>query len=167
MLLPGALIVFMGFNAGGYFPATPAVAALVLAQSLLVRIMQARHPFEGFAPATLVAIAALGGYALLTLLSALWSHAPSRALIEFDRAWFYLLILLLFGSALSAYATAEALTSGSIPLTAIQIGSFLNGNVIAGQQNVGKALGLGMVVIIAVVMVFYFFLQRRASRWLR
>jgi putative spermidine/putrescine transport system permease protein len=48
-------------------------------------------------------------------------------------------VLLLFGSALSAYATAEALTSGTIPLTSIQIGSFLNGNVIAGQQNIGKA----------------------------
>jgi putative spermidine/putrescine transport system permease protein len=76
-------------------------------------------------------------------------------------------VLLLFGGSLSAYATAEALTSGSISLTPIQIGSFLNGNVIAGQQNVGKALGLGLVVIIAVVMVFYFILQRRASRWLR
>jgi ABC-type uncharacterized transport system permease subunit len=32
---------------------------------------------------------------------------------------------------------------------------------------VGKALGLGLVVIIGVVMVFYFMLQRRASRWLR
>jgi putative spermidine/putrescine transport system permease protein len=39
--------------------------------------------------------------------------------------------------------------------------------VIAGQQNVGKAIGLGMVVIIAVVMVFYVLLQKRASRWLR
>jgi putative spermidine/putrescine transport system permease protein len=76
-------------------------------------------------------------------------------------------VLLLFGGSLSAYATAEALTSGSISLTPIQIGSFLNGNVIAGQQNVGKALGLGLVVIIGVVMVFYFMLQRRASRWLR
>ncbi len=76
-------------------------------------------------------------------------------------------VLLLFGSAFSAYATAEALTSGTIPLTAIQIGSFLNGNVIAGQENVGKALGLGMVVIIAIVMVVYAFLQRRAARWLR
>jgi putative spermidine/putrescine transport system permease protein len=74
-------------------------------------------------------------------------------------------VLLLFGSALSAYATAEALTSGSIPLTAIQIGSFLNGNVIAGQQNVGKALGLGLVVVIAVAMVFYSLLQKRAARW--
>jgi putative spermidine/putrescine transport system permease protein len=76
-------------------------------------------------------------------------------------------VLLLFGSSLSAYATAEALTSGSIALTPIQIGAVINGNVIAGQQNVGKALGLGMVAIIAVVMVFYLFLQRRGSRWLR
>ncbi|MGI9004673.1 MAG: ABC transporter permease [Streptosporangiaceae bacterium] len=76
-------------------------------------------------------------------------------------------MLLLFGSAFSAYATAEALTSGTIPLTSIQIGSFLNGNVLAGQQNVGFALGLGMVVVIAVVMCVYVWLQRRAARWLR
>jgi putative spermidine/putrescine transport system permease protein len=76
-------------------------------------------------------------------------------------------VLLLFGFALSAYATAEALTSGAIPLTSIQIGSFLSGNVIAGQGNVGKALGLGMVVIIAVVMAGYVVLQRRAAKWLR
>jgi len=76
-------------------------------------------------------------------------------------------VLLLFGSAMSAYATAEALTSGTIALTSIQIGSFLNGNVLAGQENVGKALGVGMVVIIAVVMVLYALLQRRAAKWLR
>lgn len=76
-------------------------------------------------------------------------------------------VLLLFGSALSAYATAEALTSGSIALTPIQIGSFLNGNVLAGQENVGKALGLCLIVIIAFVMGLYALLQRRASRWLR
>jgi putative spermidine/putrescine transport system permease protein len=74
-------------------------------------------------------------------------------------------VLLLFGSALSAYATADALTSGSIAITSIQIGSFLNGNVIAGQENVGKALGLGLVVIILVAMVIYVFLQRRVSKW--
>ncbi len=75
--------------------------------------------------------------------------------------------LLLFGSGLSAYATAEALTTGTIPLTSIQIGSFLNGNVIPGEQNVGKALGFGLVLIICAVMALYFVLQRRASRWLR
>jgi len=75
--------------------------------------------------------------------------------------------LLLFGFGLSAYATAQALTNGTVPLTSMQIGSFLSGNVIAGQGNVGQALGLGMVVIIAVVMVFYILLQRRAAKWLR
>jgi putative spermidine/putrescine transport system permease protein len=75
--------------------------------------------------------------------------------------------LLLFGSAFSAYATANALTSGTVPLTSIQIGSFLNGNVLAGQENVGKALGFGMIVVIAVVMVGYALLQRRAARWSR
>ena len=44
-------------------------------------------------------------------------------------------VLLLFGSAFSAYATAEAMTSGALPLTAIQIGSFLNGNVLAGSRT--------------------------------
>ena len=76
-------------------------------------------------------------------------------------------VLLLFGGAFSAYATTQALTSGSLAITPIQIGSFLNGNVLSGQENVGKALGFGMVVIILVVMVFYALLQRRASKWLR
>jgi len=75
--------------------------------------------------------------------------------------------LLLFGFSLSAYATAQALTSGTIALTPIQIGTFLNGNVIAGQENVGKALALGLVVIIALTMSVYILLQRRATRWLR
>ena len=76
-------------------------------------------------------------------------------------------VLLLFGSAFSAYATAQALTSGSIPLTSIQIGTFLNGNVVSGQQNVGLALGFVMVVIITLLMLCYTLLQKRASKWLR
>lgn len=98
MLLPGALIVFTGFNAGGYFPATPAIGALVLAQILIVRILQARHPFEGLGAWTLVVIAALALFGALTLASALWSHSTSRALISFDRVWLYLLVLVLFGT---------------------------------------------------------------------
>jgi putative spermidine/putrescine transport system permease protein len=76
-------------------------------------------------------------------------------------------LMLLFGSALSAYATAEALTGGTIPLTPIQIGTLINGNVIASEANVGKALGLGMVIIIGVLMILYVMLQRRAAKWLR
>jgi len=75
--------------------------------------------------------------------------------------------LLVFGFGLSAYATADALTAGTIALTPIQIGSFLNGNVLAGQENVGKALALGLIIISAIAMTMYVVLQRRASRWLR
>ena len=98
MLLPGALIVFTGFSAGGYFPQTPAIAALVLTQILLLRVMQARHPFEGLGALTLIVIVALGMYGLLTLASARWSHSTGRALVAFDRVWFYLLVLVLFGT---------------------------------------------------------------------
>jgi putative spermidine/putrescine transport system permease protein len=76
-------------------------------------------------------------------------------------------LMLLFGSALSAYATAEALTGGTIALTSIQIGTLINGNVIATEANVGKALSLGMVLIIVIVMIVYVMLQRRAAKWLR
>lgn len=92
-----------------------------------------------------------------------WRHVAAPALAPA----FLGSTLLLFGFALAAYATADALTSGSLALTSIQIGSFLNGNVLAGQENVGKALAFGMLVVVAVVMVIYLFLQRRASRWLR
>jgi len=76
-------------------------------------------------------------------------------------------LLLLFGSAFSAYATAEALTGGTIALTPIQIGALLNGNVVAGQENLGYALGVIMGVVIAIVMVIYVIMQRRAAQWLR
>jgi putative spermidine/putrescine transport system permease protein len=76
-------------------------------------------------------------------------------------------LVLLFGSAFAAYATAEALTSGSIALTSIQIGNLVSGNVLANGTNLGEALALGMVVIIAILMACYLLLQRRASKWLR
>lgn len=75
-------------------------------------------------------------------------------------------MLLLFGFGLSAYATARALTNGTIALTPIQIGAVMNGNVIAGQQNVGRALGVGLMVVIMLALGVYTLLQRRTSRWL-
>jgi putative spermidine/putrescine transport system permease protein len=113
---------------------------------------------EGLRPAWREAAANLGARTW-----AYWRYVAGPVLLPS----FLGCVLLLFGSALSAYATTEALTNGTIPLTSIQIGSFLNGNVIAGQENIGKALGLGMVVIIAIAMVFYVVLQRRSARWLR
>jgi putative spermidine/putrescine transport system permease protein len=92
-----------------------------------------------------------------------WRHVGGPVLLPS----FLSCLMLLFGSALSAYATAEALTGGTIALVPIQIGTVLNGNVVAGQGNVGKALSLGLVLIIGVLMILYVMLQRRAAKWLR
>ena len=51
-----------------------------------------------------------------------------------------------------AYATAAALVSQGTPIIPLQIGGALTCEVVLGQENVGKAMALGMVVIVAVVM---------------
>lgn len=73
--------------------------------------------------------------------------------------------LLLFASGFSAYATANALTIGDIALTPLQIGGLLDGNVSASQLNLGKALGVVMIVISAFAVIPYLAIQRRSARW--
>lgn len=75
-------------------------------------------------------------------------------------------MLLLFTNAFSAYATAAALISQGSPIIPLQIGGTLSSEVILGQENVGKAMALGMVAIVAVVMTIYVVLQRRTTKWL-
>lgn len=74
-------------------------------------------------------------------------------------------LLLLFTNAFSAYATAAALISQGSPIITLQIASAMQSEVVLGQENVGKALALGMIVVVAVVMALYAWIQRRASRW--
>jgi putative spermidine/putrescine transport system permease protein len=120
----------------------------------------------------LVVTPALGG------LRASWREAAENLGATSWRYWLHVGIpvllpsilggmLLLFGSAFAAYATAETLTLGLISLSPIQIGNYLNGNVIAGQTHVGYAIAFGMLVILSIAMVLYGLLRRRASRWLR
>jgi putative spermidine/putrescine transport system permease protein len=75
-------------------------------------------------------------------------------------------MLLLFTNAFSAYATAAALISQGSPIIPLQIGGTLSSEVILGQENIGKAMALGMVAIVAVVMTLYALLERRTSTWL-
>ncbi len=74
-------------------------------------------------------------------------------------------VLLLFANAFSAYATAAALVSQGSPIVPLQIRGALTGEVLLGHENLGKALGLGMVVVVAVAMGLYALLQRRFARW--
>ena len=75
-------------------------------------------------------------------------------------------MLLLFGSAFGAFATAQALTGGTLVLASLLIGTEIRGDTL-GNPNLGYALAVGMVVIMAITISLYALLQRRTSRWLR
>jgi putative spermidine/putrescine transport system permease protein len=74
--------------------------------------------------------------------------------------------ILLFGSAFGAFATAQALTGGSIYLVTILIGQQIRGDVL-NNPNEGYALALGMVVVMAIAIAGYTILQRRTALWLK
>jgi putative spermidine/putrescine transport system permease protein len=72
--------------------------------------------------------------------------------------------ILLFGNAFAAYATAYSLTAGTVDLVPVQIGYYYSGNVL-DNPHLSQALAFGMFVVLAVMMVIYVPLQRRAARW--
>jgi O-Antigen ligase len=98
-LLPGAALVYFAFESGGFFPGSQAFVALFLLQILLVRTLFAENPFAGFSRPLGLAVAAMAAYCAWTLGSALWSHSPGRAVVEFNRAFVYLLFLVVMGCA--------------------------------------------------------------------
>lgn len=75
-------------------------------------------------------------------------------------------MILLFANAFGAYATAFALTGGTINLVTILIGSQMRGDVLR-DPGLGYALAVGMVAIMAVSITAYTLLQRRSERWLK
>ncbi len=75
-------------------------------------------------------------------------------------------VLLLFGNAFAAYATAYALVGDTVQLVPGTIQNLMSGNVLVDENQIGLALGCEMIVVIAFIMAGYALLQRRASRWL-
>jgi putative spermidine/putrescine transport system permease protein len=75
-------------------------------------------------------------------------------------------MILLFGNAFGAQATAYQLTGGFINIVTILIGNQLTGDVLH-NVGLGYALAMGMVAILGVTLLAYTFLQRRAERWQR
>jgi putative spermidine/putrescine transport system permease protein len=77
-------------------------------------------------------------------------------------------VALLFCSSFSAYATAAALTNGTLSLTPLQIKAELSGNVLSGAdtQHIAAALALMMVLIVIPLTVIYQLMERRTARWL-
>jgi putative spermidine/putrescine transport system permease protein len=75
-------------------------------------------------------------------------------------------VILLFGNAFGAQATAYQLTGGTIPLATLEISAQMRGDVLH-NPGLGYALAMGMVVIMAIAIGAYSILQRRSERWLR
>lgn len=76
-------------------------------------------------------------------------------------------LLVLFGNAFAAYATALALVGVTIPLLPAAIEAAINGNVLVNQDRIAFALGVEMIMVVSIVMFFYWMVQRRARRWLQ
>src|SRR3954468_12312253 len=96
LLAPAALVVYLAFNAGGFFPREVAIAVIASAQAFVLYVSLAQNPFSRLSWQMAVATSAMALFALWILASQLWSDAPGRSLLEFDRALLYLLILLTF-----------------------------------------------------------------------
>jgi putative spermidine/putrescine transport system permease protein len=75
-------------------------------------------------------------------------------------------MILLFGNAFGAQATAFQLTGGTLNLVPIIIGAQIRGDVLH-NPGLGYAMAMGMVVIMGGSILLYTILQRRAERWLR
>ncbi len=75
-------------------------------------------------------------------------------------------MILLFGNSFGAQATAFQLTGGQINMVTMLITRQLRGDVL-NNVNLGYAVAMGMVAIMAVTIVVYIWLQRRAERWRR
>lgn len=76
-------------------------------------------------------------------------------------------MILLFGNAFGAHATAYALTGGLFDLATLLIGRQISGDVLH-NPGLGYAVAMGMVLIMAFLIFFvYRPLQRRSERWLK
>jgi putative spermidine/putrescine transport system permease protein len=75
-------------------------------------------------------------------------------------------VILLFGNAFGAQATAYTLTGGFLPIVTTLISAQITGDVLF-DPHLGYALAMGMVLIMGVSIGLYSLLQRRSERWLR
>jgi len=75
-------------------------------------------------------------------------------------------MILLFGNSFGAQATAYQLTGGQLNIVTLLVSRQLRGDVL-NNVNLGYAIAMGMVAIMAGTILVYLWLQRRAARWQR
>jgi putative spermidine/putrescine transport system permease protein len=75
-------------------------------------------------------------------------------------------MILLFGNAFGAYATAFAFAGSALNLVPIVIGGQIQGDVLF-NPGLGNALALGMIVIMGLTMYAYSALTKKSARWIQ
>ncbi|MDP9399361.1 MAG: hypothetical protein M3P39_00005, partial [Actinomycetota bacterium] len=115
LVAPAALAgvtAWLAFEAGGFFPGTVGLVAVALGIGLVLWATLAPRPLAGASVGLALLAAGLTGLAAWTLVSASWSGAPGRAVLEFDRVLLYLLAALTFGLATPALGGPRRLLWG-------------------------------------------------------
>lgn len=176
-LVPGALVIYTAFSAGGYFAGTSAVAAVVVALLLALRILIASRPLPGPSLPLALAIGALSLFSAWVLLSVAWSDAAGRALVEFDRALLYVLVLALVGTLPRSRATARMLVLGLAAAAVTVCGAALLSRVLPEvvsstptvlPQRLSWPLtywnALGLLAALGTVLCFYLSCDERGGR---
>ena len=175
LLVPAALIVYLAFHSGGFFPGAPAVAAIVLIVVLVIRLTLVAEPLAGSGSRVGLAAGALALLAAWTLLSGSWSHAHGRALLEFDLVFLYLLIVVLVGSVVRTssrlrwLAAALALAAVAIAVAALATrllpDHFPVKLPVLSENNLAYPLtysnALGIVCVFGGILSLYFAMSTR------
>jgi O-antigen ligase/polysaccharide polymerase Wzy-like membrane protein len=178
--LPGLLILYMGFNSGGFYPAAQGAVVAILAGLVALRMAFLRDPFAGFGRPLQIAAAALAAFSVWSLISAHWSHAPARALLDFNLANIYLFTLILFGSATRSHRRLRwmmALTWASmLILSVVALATRLRPDKFPIPQNLsperlafplGYWNALGLFSAIGITLGLYFASSTREPRAMR
>jgi O-antigen ligase len=170
LALPAALVIYLSIDKGGYFPTGPAVAAVLLVVAMVLRITLVEEPLLGSSWPLALAAASLALLALWTLLSATWSDAPGRALVEFDRTFAYLLLLVLVGTVARTSSRlrwlAASLALASVVVAVIALATrlapdrFSTSIPAIGESNLAYPLtysnALGILCVLGGILSLYF-----------
>jgi O-Antigen ligase len=180
-VVPAGLTVFLAWHAGGFFPGATATAALI-ALLLCAAVVAV---YTGLRAGITWRIAAVGGglglLCVWVMLSALWSNAPGRALLEFDRALLYLAVVLAFAiprySArrlrwmVRAVAGALLIVCLAALTTRLAADVWPTVPVDPGANRLSYPLtywnGLGLIAGLGAVLCFYLASADREPGWVR
>jgi O-antigen ligase len=97
LAIPALVTGALAIHAGGFFPDAMGAVAFLLLLLYVGLITLLACPLAGWSPGLGASACALILLAAWTLVSAAWSHAPFRALSEFDRTLAYALLVSLSG----------------------------------------------------------------------